>query len=167
MAKLVVNFELNGVPTEVFTEPHRPLLEVLRDTLEMTGTKEGCGTGDCGACTVLLNGRPVTSCLLLAPEAEGCRVTTVEGLARSGRLHPVQQAFVEQGGLQCGICTPGMIMSAVALLERNPRPSEAEIRYAIAGNLCRCTGYDKIVRAVEVAAEQSRAPAETAGTSAP
>jgi aerobic carbon-monoxide dehydrogenase small subunit len=156
MAKLVVGFEVNGVPTEVLTEPNRSLLEVLRDSLEMTGTKEGCGTGDCGACTVLLDGRPVTSCLLLAPEAEGRRVTTVEGLAERGKLHPVQQTFVEQGGLQCGICTPGMILSAVALLERNPQPTEDEIRYAIAGNLCRCTGYDKIVRAVESAAERVR-----------
>jgi carbon-monoxide dehydrogenase small subunit len=156
MAKLVVSFEVNGVATDVLTEPNRSLLEVLRDSLELTGTKEGCGTGDCGACTVLLDGRPVTSCLLLAPEAEGRRVTTVEGLARQGKLHPVQQTFVEQGGLQCGICTPGMIMSAVALLERNAQPSEDEIRYAIAGNLCRCTGYDKIVRAVEVAAERVR-----------
>jgi carbon-monoxide dehydrogenase small subunit len=156
MAKLVVGFEVNGVPTEVLTEPNRSLLEVLRDSLEMTGTKEGCGTGDCGACTVLLEGRPVTSCLLLAPEAEGRRVITVEGLAERGKLHPVQQTFVEQGGLQCGICTPGMILSAVALLERNPQPTEDEIRYAIAGNLCRCTGYDKIVRAVESAAERVR-----------
>jgi carbon-monoxide dehydrogenase small subunit len=157
MAKLVVNFEVNGVPAEVLTEPHRPLLEVLRDTLEMTGTKEGCGTGDCGACTVLLDGKPVNSCLVLAPEAEGRKVTTVEGLAQGGRLHPVQRAFVDNGGLQCGICTPGMIMSAVALLERNPAASEAEIRYAVAGNLCRCTGYDKIVRSVEVAAREMAA----------
>jgi carbon-monoxide dehydrogenase small subunit len=156
MAKVVLSCDVNGVPTEVLTEPHRSLLEVLRDSLELTGTKEGCGTGDCGACTILLDGRPVTSCLVLAPEAEGRQVTTVEGLARGGRLHPVQQAFVEQGGLQCGICTPGMIVSAAALLQRNPRPTEAEIRYAIAGNLCRCTGYDKIVRAVEVAAEELR-----------
>ena len=157
MAKLVVNFEVNGVPAEVLTEPHRPLLEVLRDTLEMTGTKEGCGTGDCGACTVLLDGKPVNSCLVLAPEAEGRQVTTVEGLAQGGRLHPVQRAFVDNGGLQCGICTPGMIMSAVALLERNPAASEAEIRYAVAGNLCRCTGYDKIVRSVEAAAREMAA----------
>jgi carbon-monoxide dehydrogenase small subunit len=149
MSKLILSFELNGIPTDALTEPHRSLLEVLRDTLELTGTKEGCGTGDCGACTVLLDGRPVTSCLVLAPEVQGRRVTTIEGLASAGRLHPVQRAFVDQGGLQCGICTPGMILSAVALLERNPRPNEAEIRYAIAGNLCRCTGYDKIVRAVE------------------
>jgi carbon-monoxide dehydrogenase small subunit len=162
MAKLVVSFELNGVPVEVLTEPHRTLLEVLRDTLEYYGTKEGCGTGDCGACTVLLDGRPITSCLLLAPEVEGRKVTTVEGLARGGRLHPVQKAFIEAGGLQCGICTPGMIMSAVALLERNPAPSEAEIRYAIAGNLCRCTGYDKIVRAVEAAASLMREPRDHA-----
>jgi aerobic carbon-monoxide dehydrogenase small subunit len=162
MAKLVVNFEVNGVPAEVLTEPHRPLLEVLRDTLDMTGTKEGCGTGDCGACTVLLDGKPVNSCLVLAPEAEGRKVTTVEGLAQGGRLHPVQRAFVDNGGLQCGICTPGMIMSAVALLERNPAASEAEIRYAVAGNLCRCTGYDKIIRSVEVAAREMAARNETA-----
>ena len=160
MAKLVVSFELNGVPVDVLTEPHRPLLELLRDTLEYFGTKEGCGTGDCGACTVLLDGRPVTSCLVLAPEVQGRTVTTVEGLARNGQLHPVQRAFVEAGGLQCGICTPGMIMSAVALLERNPQPNEAEIRYAIAGNLCRCTGYDKIVRAIEQAATARRQPQE-------
>ena len=165
MAKLVLSFELNGVPTDVLTEPYRPLLEVLRDTLGLTGTKEGCGTGDCGACTVLLDGRPVTSCLVLAPEVQGRRVTTIEGLAPSGRLHPVQKTFVEQGGLQCGICTPGMIMSAAALLERNPRPSEDEIRYALAGNLCRCTGYDKIVRAVEAAAEMV-ANEEKVGTTA-
>jgi aerobic carbon-monoxide dehydrogenase small subunit len=156
MPKLVLSFDVNGVPTEVLTDPHRSLLEVLRDSLSLTGTKEGCGTGDCGACTVLLDGRPVTSCLLLAPEAEGRKVVTVEGLAQQGQLHPVQQTFVELGGLQCGICTPGMIVSAVALLERNPQPTEDEIRYAIAGNLCRCTGYDKIVRAVEVAAERQR-----------
>ena len=160
MAKLVVSFELNGVPTDALTEPHRPLLELLRDTLENIGTKEGCGTGDCGACTVLLDGRPVTSCLVLAPEVQGRKVTTVEGLAQRGRLHPVQRAFVEAGGLQCGICTPGMIVSAVALLERNQSPTEEEIRYAIAGNLCRCTGYDKIVRAVEQAAEAMRQPVE-------
>ena len=165
MAKLVLSFELNGVPTDVLTEPYRPLLEVLRDTLGLTGTKEGCGTGDCGACTVLLDGRPVTACLVLAPEVQGRRVTTIEGLSPSGRLHPVQKTFVEQGGLQCGICTPGMIMSAAALLERNPRPSEDEIRYALAGNLCRCTGYDKIVRAVEAAAEMV-ANEEKVGTTA-
>ena len=160
MAKQVISFELNGVPTDVLTEPNRTLLEMLRDTLENTGTKEGCGTGDCGACTVLLDGRPVTSCLVLAPEVQGRRVTTIEGLAQHGRLHPVQRAFVEAGGLQCGICTPGMIVSAAALLDRNPEPSEAEIRYAIAGNLCRCTGYDKIVRAVEQAADMVRQPTE-------
>jgi carbon-monoxide dehydrogenase small subunit len=160
MTKQVVSFELNGVPTDVLTEPHRTLLELIRDTLENTGTKEGCGTGDCGACTILLDGRPVTSCLVLAPEVQGRQVTTVEGLAQRGRLHPVQRAFVEAGGLQCGICTPGMIMSAAALLDRNPDPSEDEIRYAIAGNLCRCTGYDKIVRAVEQAAEMIRQPTE-------
>jgi carbon-monoxide dehydrogenase small subunit len=167
MTKLVLTFELNGVPTEVLTEPYRPLLEVVRDTLGMYGTKEGCSTGDCGACTVLLDGRPVNSCLVLAPEAQGRKVVTVEGLARGGRLHPVQKAFVEQGGLQCGICTPGMIISGVALLNRNPRPSEGEIRYAIAGNLCRCTGYDKIVRAIEVAAQDVARDVTQNGAQAP
>ena len=136
----------------LYTDPHRTLLEVVRDTIGLTGTKEGCGTGDCGACTVLLDGKPVNSCLVLAPEVDGQEVTTIEGLASEGRLHPVQQAFVSESGLQCGICTPGMVMSAVALLRRNPEPTETEIRYAIAGNLCRCTGYDKIVRAIEAAA---------------
>jgi carbon-monoxide dehydrogenase small subunit len=162
MAKLVVNFEVNGVPAEVLTEPHRPLLEVLRDTLEMTGTKEGCGTGDCGACTVLLDGKPVNSCLVLAPEAEGRKVTTVEGLAQGGRLHPVQRAFVDNGGLQCGICTPGFLLAAKDLLAKNPDPTEEEIRFGLAGNLCRCTGYDKIVRSVEAAAREMAARNETA-----
>jgi carbon-monoxide dehydrogenase small subunit len=166
MPKQVLSFELNGVPVDVLTDPFRSLLEVLRDSLEMTGTKEGCGTGDCGACTILLDGRAVTSCLVLAPEAHGRKITTVEGIAPGGRLHPVQKAFVEQGGLQCGICTPGMIVSAAALLDRNPSPNEEEIRYAVAGNLCRCTGYDKIVRAVETAAQAMAAEAGEAGAAA-
>jgi carbon-monoxide dehydrogenase small subunit len=149
---MIVNAKINGENHEIYTDAHRTLLEVVRDSIGLTGTKEGCGTGDCGACTVLLNGAPVNSCLVLAPEVEGHDVTTIEGLATEGRLHPVQQAFVAEGGLQCGICTPGMVLSAVALLRRNPVPTEAEIRYAIAGNLCRCTGYDKIVRAIETAA---------------
>jgi carbon-monoxide dehydrogenase small subunit len=149
---MIVNARINGEDYELYTDPHRTLLEVVRDTIGLTGTKEGCGTGDCGACTVLLDGKPVNSCLVLAPEVDGQEVTTIEGLASEGRLHPVQQAFVSESGLQCGICTPGMVMSAVALLRRNPEPTETEIRYAIAGNLCRCTGYDKIVRAIEVAA---------------
>ncbi|MBU6287236.1 MAG: (2Fe-2S)-binding protein [Chloroflexota bacterium] len=149
---MIVNARINGEDHELYTDPHRTLLEVVRDTIGLTGTKEGCGTGDCGACTVLLDGKPVNSCLVLAPEVDGQEVTTIEGLASEGRLHPVQQAFVSESGLQCGICTPGMVMSAVALLRRNPEPTETEIRYAIAGNLCRCTGYDKIVRAIEAAA---------------
>jgi carbon-monoxide dehydrogenase small subunit len=135
-------------------EPHLTLLEVLRDTLGLTGTKEGCGTGDCGACTVLVNGEPVCSCLTLALEAEGQDVTTVEGLANNGELHPLQKAFIAYGGLQCGFCTPGVLMSSVALLKRRPQPTEHEIREALAGNLCRCTGYDKIVRAVQAAAKE-------------
>ena len=153
---MIVNARINGEDHELYTDPHRTLLEVVRDSIGLTGTKEGCGTGDCGACTVLLDGKPVNSCLVLIPEADGHEVTTIEGLATEGRLHPVQQAFVSESGLQCGICTPGMVLSAVALLRRNPEPTEEEIRYAIAGNLCRCTGYDKIVRAIEVAAEASR-----------
>lgn len=149
---MIVNARINGEDHELYTDPHRTLLEVVRDTIGLTGTKEGCGTGDCGACTVLVDGKPVNSCLVLAPEVDGQEVTTIEGLASEGRLHPVQQAFVSESGLQCGICTPGMVMSAVALLRRNPEPTETEIRYAIAGNLCRCTGYDKIVRAIEAAA---------------
>ena len=149
MSKMIVNARINGEDHELYTDPHRTLLEVVRDTIGLTGTKEGCGTGDCGACTVLLDGKPVNSCLVLAPEVDGQEVTTIEGLASEGRLHPVQQAFVSESGLQCGICTPGMVMSAVALLRRNPEPTETEIRYAIAGNLCRCTGYMGIVAAIQ------------------
>ncbi|GDX71028.1 ferredoxin [Chloroflexota bacterium] len=162
MAKMIVNVEVNGERQELLTEPYRTLLDLLRDNLSLTGTKEGCGTGDCGACTVLLDGRPVNSCLVLAPEAEGRHVTTVEGLAEDNRLHPIQTAFIDEGGLQCGICTPGMLMSAVALLRSNAEPSEQAIRYAISGNLCRCTGYDKIVRAIEVASKTMQADAAIA-----
>ena len=153
MPKMILETTINGEPAELLVQPYATLLEALRDTAGLTGAKEGCGTGDCGACTVLLDGRPVTSCLVLAPEVQGRKVTTVEGLAQKGRLHPVQRAFVDAGGLQCGICTPGMIVSAVALLERNQSPSEEEIRYAIAGNLCRCTGYHSIVTAIAAAAD--------------
>jgi carbon-monoxide dehydrogenase small subunit len=152
--KYQLNFSVNKQPVEIVIEPHLTLLEVLRDHLTLIGTKEGCGTGDCGACTVLVNGEPVCSCLMLAVEVEGQNVTTIEGLAVNDELHPVQSAFVSQGGLQCGFCTPGVLMSSVALLEQNPQPSEAEIREALAGNLCRCTGYDKIVRAVQAVAEE-------------
>jgi len=151
-----LNFSVNKRPVEIAVEPHLTLLEVLRDTLGLMGTKEGCGTGDCGACTVLVNGVPVNSCLMLAVEAEGQEVITVEGLATNGDLHPVQRAFIAHGGVQCGFCTPGVLMSSVALLARTPgaQPTEGEIREALSGNLCRCTGYDKIVRAVQAAAEE-------------
>ncbi len=149
-----LNLSVNGDPVSLAIEPHLTLLELLRDTLGLTGTKEGCGAGNCGACTVLLDGEPVNACLLLAVEAEGSQVITVEGLTNNGDLHPVQEALVAHGGLQCGFCTPGMVLSSVALLKHNPRPTEAEIRDALAGNLCRCTGYDKIVRAVQAAAEE-------------
>ncbi len=152
--KFPLSFSVNRQPVEIEVEPHLTLSQVLRDTLGLLGTKEGCGTGDCGACTVLLNGRPVSSCLLLAVEAEGQEITTVEGLARQGELHPVQKAFVAHGALQCGFCTPGMLMSSSALLAQNLQPAEGEIREALAGNLCRCTGYDKIVLAVQSAAEE-------------
>jgi carbon-monoxide dehydrogenase small subunit len=149
-----LNFSVNKQPVEIVVEPHLTLLEVLRDHLALIGSKEGCGTGDCGACTVLVDDEPVCSCLMLAVEAEGQEVSTVEGLATNGHLHPVQAAFVANGGLQCGFCTPGVLMASVALLAGNPQPTEGEIREALAGNLCRCTGYDKIVRAVKAAAEE-------------
>jgi carbon-monoxide dehydrogenase small subunit len=150
---------VNGRRETIAVEPHLTLLELLRDSLGLTGTKEGCSTGHCGACTVLVNGEPISSCLLLAMEADGQAVTTVEGLARNGDLHPIQAAFIEKGGLQCGFCTSGMLLAAVALLQRSPQPDDREIRMALAGNLCRCTGYTKIVEAVQRAAqEMQRAP---------
>jgi carbon-monoxide dehydrogenase small subunit len=151
--KRVVSATINSRVEEFLCTPRQTLLEVLRDVLQLTGTKEGCSNGNCGACTVLLDGRAVDSCLVLAVEIEGCRVETIEGLAEAEHLHPLQQAFLEEAGLQCGICTPGFIMSAKALLESHPEPSEETIRFGLAGNLCRCTGYDKIVRAVQQAAE--------------
>jgi carbon-monoxide dehydrogenase small subunit len=151
-----LHLTVNRQPIELMIEPHLTLTELLRDSLSLTGTKEGCGTGDCGACTVLLNGEPVCSCLMLAVEAEGMGVTTVEGLATKDDLHSVQKAFIDHGGLQCGFCTPGILMSSVALLARNPEPTETEIREALSGNLCRCTGYDKIVRAVQAAADEMK-----------
>jgi carbon-monoxide dehydrogenase small subunit len=152
--KLHVTTTINGETVEFLCQPRQSLLEVLRETLGLTGAKEGCNNGNCGACTVLLNGRPVDSCLVLAVEVEGAKLETVEGIAKAGHLHPVQQCFLEGAALQCGICTPGFLVAAKALLERNPRPSEEDIRFQLAGNLCRCTGYDKIVRAVQAAAEQ-------------
>jgi aerobic carbon-monoxide dehydrogenase small subunit len=160
--KRVVSATINGRVEEFLCTPRQTLLEVLRDVLQLTGTKEGCSNGNCGACTVLLNDRAVDSCLVLAVEIEGCRVETIEGLAHAEHLHPLQQAFLEAAGLQCGICTPGFIMSAKALLEADPDPSEEAIRFGLAGNLCRCTGYDKIVRAVQSAAEM-RSRTTTAG----
>jgi aerobic carbon-monoxide dehydrogenase small subunit len=151
--KQLVETTINGEPIEFLCEPRQSMLESLRDVLGLTGSKEGCLTGDCGACTVLVNGRPVCSCLMLGVEARGKQIVTVEGLAEGTKLHPLQQKFLEDASLQCGICTPGFLMSAKSLLDRNTNPTEAEIRYALAGNLCRCTGYDKIVRAVQDAAK--------------
>jgi carbon-monoxide dehydrogenase small subunit len=146
--KVHVETTINGESVEFLCEPRQSLLEVLRDVLDLTGTKEGCLTGDCGACSVILDGRVACSCLVLGPEAQGKSIQTVEGLASVDRLHPLQQKFLEHAALQCGICTPGFLMAAKALLDHNPKPTEHEVRYALAGNLCRCTGYDKIVRAV-------------------
>ena len=154
MRKRIVTTTINGRPQEFLCEPRQTLLEVLRDVLDLTGTKEGCSNGNCGACTVLLEGRAVDSCLVLAVEADGARVDTIEGVATAAGLDEVQQAFLEEAALQCGICTPGFIMSAEALLASNPEPTEEEIRFYLAGNLCRCTGYDKIVRAVACAARK-------------
>src|SRR5439155_26822676 len=148
MSKLHVEATINGQPVEFLCTGSETLLDALRNTIGLTGTKEGCATGDCGACSVILNGRLVPSCLVLAPEAQGQSVTTIEGIAEGERLHPLQQKFLEHAALQCGICTPGLIVAAKALLDAKPNPSEEETRYWLAGNLCRCTGYDKIVRAV-------------------
>ncbi len=150
--KTHVSTTINGEAVEFLCAPHQSLLEALRDELKLTGTKEGCNNGNCGACTVLMNNEPVDSCIVLAVEAEGAEIVTVEGLAHDGHLHPVQQCFLEGAALQCGICTPGFLMTAKALLDRNSNPSEQEIRFELSGNLCRCTGYDKIVRAVQAAA---------------
>ena len=151
-----VSTTVNGDAHEFLCDPRETLLDALRDRLELTGAKEGCGTGDCGACTVLLDGRPVCSCLVLAAEAQGHEIGTVEGISDGEDLHPLQRKFVEHAALQCGICTPGILVAAKALLERVPDPSETEVRYWLAGNLCRCTGYDKIVRAVLDAASEMR-----------
>lgn len=153
-AKTYVNTTINGEPTEFLCEPRQSLLECLRDVIGLTGTKEGCNDGNCGACTVVFDGRIVTSCLVLGVEAQGKSITTIEGVARGSNLHPLQQAFLENAALQCGICTPGFIVAAKALLDQEPHPSEERIRFWLANNLCRCTGYDKIVRAVEQAATQ-------------
>lgn len=151
--RMIVHTTINNEPQEFLCEPRQSLLEVLRDVLGLTGTKEGCNNGNCGACNVMLDGVLVNSCLVLGVEAEGRAIETVEGMALSGALHPLQRIFLEQAALQCGICTPGFLLSAKALLDHNPDPSEEEVRYWLAGNLCRCTGYDKIVRAVLAAAD--------------
>ena len=151
--KTVVSTTINGEPLEIVCEPRESLLEVLRDTLHLTGAKEGCNNGNCGACNVILDGRLVNSCCVLAVEVKDGEITTIEGLATAEGLHPVQEAFLEGAALQCGICTPGFIVSTKSLLDKNPNPTETEIRYWLAGNLCRCTGYDKIVRAVQAAAK--------------
>ncbi len=148
MKKQMVRLTVNGETHEIPVEAHTLLLNVLRNELGLTGTKYGCGLGECGACTVLVDGMPANSCLLLALQVKGREITTIEGLARGDRLHPVQEAFIQHGAMQCGFCTPGMVLSAKALLEENPTPSEEEAREAIAGNLCRCTGYRKIIEAI-------------------
>jgi aerobic carbon-monoxide dehydrogenase small subunit len=157
MKKHHVSTTINGVTTEFLCEPQLTLLDVLRDELHMTGSKEGCASGDCGACSVTVDGRLVCSCLMLAVEADGHAIETVEGLAQGGELHPLQRKFLEHAALQCGFCTPGFLVAAKALLAQNPDPSEEETRYWLAGNLCRCTGYDKIIHAVLDAAAEMRA----------
>ncbi|MBT4160632.1 MAG: (2Fe-2S)-binding protein [Gammaproteobacteria bacterium] len=156
MASQLVSTTVNGDPVQFACPTDESLLNVLRDQLGLTGAKEGCGTGDCGACSVTLDGRLVCSCLVLGVEAEGREISTIEGMADGDKLHPLQQQFIDNAALQCGVCTPGFLVAAKALLDKNPSPTEEEIRYALAGNLCRCTGYDKIVRAVQAAAKDMR-----------
>jgi aerobic carbon-monoxide dehydrogenase small subunit len=156
MSKIHVTTRINGDPVEFLCDPRESLLDVLRDRLGLTGAKEGCGTGDCGACSITLDGRLVCSCLVLGVEAEGHEIATVEGIAPGEELHPLQRKFIEHAALQCGVCTPGILVAAKNLLEKNPDPSETEVRYWLAGNLCRCTGYDKIIRAVMDAAAEMR-----------
>ncbi|MDE0758773.1 MAG: (2Fe-2S)-binding protein [Pseudomonadales bacterium] len=156
MSGFLVSTKINGDAVQFACPTDESLLDSLRNRAGLTGVKEGCGTGDCGACSITLDGRLVCSCLVLAAEADGREVGTVEGLSDGMKLHPLQEKFIEHAALQCGICTPGFLISAKALLEKNPKPSEKEIRYALAGNLCRCTGYDKIVRAVQAAAKEMR-----------
>ena len=162
-ARAQLRFTVNGRPIEVTAHPLARLLDVLRDDLGLTGTKEGCGEGECGACAVLLDGELVNSCLVPALHADGARLTTIEGVAGAERLHPVQQAFLDSGGAQCGICTPGMVLAAVALLARHPQPSEEQIREGLAGNLCRCTGYTRIFAAVVAACQQGDTTVGTGG----
>ncbi|MFV0382392.1 (2Fe-2S)-binding protein [Paracoccus sp. (in: a-proteobacteria)] len=159
MTRIHVTTTVNGDPVEFLADPRETLLDCLRDHLGLTGSKEGCGTGDCGACSVMLDGTLVSSCLVLGVEAGGKRIETIEGMANGSGLHPLQRKFLEHAALQCGFCTPGFLIAAKALLERNPDPTETEIRYWLAGNLCRCTGYDKIIRAVQDAAAEMRGAA--------
>lgn len=156
MAKHHVSTVINGEPTEFLCRTEQTLLDVLRDELNLTGSKEGCGSGDCGACSVTVDGRLVCSCLVLGVEVEGKEVGTIEGMADGEKLHPLQQKFLEEAALQCGVCTPGFLVAAKALLDENPNPTETEVRYWLAGNLCRCTGYDKIIRSVMAVAEDMR-----------
>jgi carbon-monoxide dehydrogenase small subunit len=156
MSAVTVNAKINGDPVQYVCEPDETLLDVLRNRLGMTGAKEGCGTGDCGACSVTIEGRLTCSCLVLGAEVDGQDVGTIEGMAKGEKLHPLQKKFLEHAALQCGICTPGFLVAAKSLLDDNPKPTETEVRFALAGNLCRCTGYDKIVRAVMDAATEMR-----------
>jgi len=154
MNKLTVELTINGEKRKVETTPSTRLLDLIRDDLRLTGTKEGCGKGECGACTVIMNGELVASCLVLAPQADGVTITTIEGIGNEKKLHPIQRAFIETGAVQCGFCTPGMILAAKKLLEENPHPTEEEIKRGISGNLCRCTGYQKIIDAIKLAANR-------------
>ena len=160
MSSTPVTCTINGDLVEFLCRGHQTLLDALRDAAGLTGVKEGCATGDCGACSVILDGRLTCSCLVLAPEANGADIVTVEGLAGPGGLHPLQEAFLEGAALQCGVCTPGFLVAGKALLDRNPDPTEEQVRYAVAGNLCRCTGYDKIVRSILAAAADMKAASE-------
>lgn len=162
MSKTIIHFTLNGEPTEAICDDNMSMLDFIRDTLNLTGTKKGCEEGECGACTVLLDDRPICSCMALARELDGHDLVTIEGLAVDGKLTPVQREFIDKWALQCGYCTPGMIMSATALLKQNPNPTEEDIRVAIEGNLCRCTGYVKIIEAIQAAAEDIRREREVA-----
>jgi carbon-monoxide dehydrogenase small subunit len=167
MANHTISVTVNGDKEVLDVPSNMTLLQMLREKLALTGTKNGCEAGECGACTVLVGGEPVNSCMMLAVEADGREITTVEGLAQDGKLHPLQEAFIEHNAVQCGFCTPGMLMSAHALLERNPRPTEGEIREALVGNLCRCTGYLRIIQAVQTAAVQTTAIQAAAERGAP
>ena len=152
----LINLKINGETYELKIKPNILLLDLIRDEIGLTGTKRGCDTGECGACTVLIEGKPINSCLILAVEADGKNIVTIEGLAKNGKIHPIQEAFIEEGAVQCGFCTPGMILSTKALLDKNLNPSEEEIKKAIAGNLCRCTGYTKIIKAIKSAAKKMK-----------